>query len=441
VSELPQGWAVASIADLTSKPDAVDWDRWPASTFTYIDISSIDSRSARVAAPKELERAAAPSRARQIVRSGDTLFSTVRTYLRNIGYVDDTFDGQIASTGFCVLRPAVGVHPRYVFYYSQSSSFIRDISGQQRGVSYPAVTDGQVRSMPIPIPPTEEQTRIVAAIEEQFSRLDAGLAALERVRQNLKRMRASILAHEFSSIAVTAPRVPGRDLFSFVTSGSRGWATYYSVEGSLFLRIGNIPRSGIDLDLHDLQRVQPPANAEGTRTQVHAGDVLISITADLGRVAVVPPTFETAYINQHVALARPKSGIEARYLAWYLASPKGLQQWDKLRRGATKIGLGLDDIRAIDVPMPSVEIQKVTADRIDRGWIAVQAAESEVSRAVHRMDALRSAVLSGAFSGKLVPQDPSDEPASVLLERIAIDRWSSHGHKLRKLSARQEALL
>jgi Type I restriction modification DNA specificity domain len=331
-----------------------------------------------------------------------------------------------------VLSVSGGLNPD--FLYHQFPLLLPKSRGYGRHYQFLAKSD-------VAVAPAAEQERIVAAIEEQFSRLDAGVAALERVRQNLKRMRASILAHEFSSIAVTAPRVPGRDLFSFVTSGSRGWATYYSVEGSLFLRIGNIPRSGIDLDLHDLQRVQPPANAEGTRTQVHAGDVLISITADLGRVAVVPPTFETAYINQHVALARPKSGIEARYLAWYLASPKGLQQWDKLRRGATKIGLGLDDIRAIDVPMPSVEIQKVTADRIDRGWIAVQAAESEVSRAVHRMDALRSAVLSGAFSGKLVPQDPSDEPASVLLERIAIDRWSSHGHKLRKLSARQEALL
>lgn len=90
----------------------------------------------------------------------------------------------------------------------------------------------------------------------------------------------------------------------FVTKGLRGWAQYYSTEGALFLRIGNLTRQHINMRFDDVIRVTPPESAEGERTYVEAGDLLISITADLGIVAVIPAGFETAYVNQHIALTR-----------------------------------------------------------------------------------------------------------------------------------------
>ena len=94
------------------------------------------------------------------------------------------------------------------------------------------------------------------------------------------------------------------ELLSFVTSGSRGWAKYYSDTGPLFLRIGNLDHGSISLDLSETQRVQPPSGAEGLRTRVAAGDLLISITADVGMVALAPAEIEEAYINQHVGSKR-----------------------------------------------------------------------------------------------------------------------------------------
>ena len=120
--------------------------------------------------------------------------------------------------------------------------------------------------------------------------------------------------------------VKSQDLFSFVTSGSRGWAKYYSDEGPVFLRIGNLDHASISLDLEKLQRVSPPDSAETERTRVQTGDLLISVTADVGMVGLVPDGFETAHINQHIALSRPIEGIERRYLAWYLASEAGGQK-------------------------------------------------------------------------------------------------------------------
>jgi len=290
------------------------------------------------------------------------------------------------------------------------------------------INQSHLRSISLPLPPRAEQERIVAAIEEQFSRLDAGVAALERVRGNLKRIWAAVLMHAFGQLG-NATLASGDELFSLVTSGSRGWARYYSPKGAMFIRIGNVPRNGIDLDLTETQHVRPPATAEGRRTQVQPGDILISITADLGRVAVMPPTIGEAYVNQHIALARPTDAALPRYLGWYLASPLGLRQWDKLRRGATKIGLGLDDIRAVRIPVPSVEVQQSSVDYIETAWAGLQWLEESLTESKRRSDGLRSSILAAAFSGNLVPQDLADGPALMLLERVVAERASSGNQK------------
>src|ERR1700679_847760 len=101
-----------------------------------------------------------------------------------------------------------------------------------------------------------------------------------------------------------------KDLLPYVASGSRGWAPYYSADGTLFLRISNLDHGTISIDLSDKRHVRPPASSEGTRTRVQVGDLLVSITADVGMVGLVQEEIGEAYINQHIALARPVEGID-----------------------------------------------------------------------------------------------------------------------------------
>jgi type I restriction enzyme S subunit len=111
--------------------------------------------------------------------------------------VPTSLDGEIASTGFAVLRPANGVEPRYLFYKAISRDFVAALTGEQYGVSYPAVRDEQVRAQPFELPPTNEQSRIVAKIEELFSELDKGIESLTTAREQLKVYRQSILKDAF----------------------------------------------------------------------------------------------------------------------------------------------------------------------------------------------------------------------------------------------------
>jgi type I restriction enzyme S subunit len=212
----------------------------------------------------------------------------------------------------------------------------------------------------------------------------------------------------------------------FVTSGSRGWADFYSDTGPIFLRVGNLDRYTIDMDLSELSHVMPPEGAEGTRTAAVHGDILISITADVGMVGIVPDGLGDAYVNQHIALCRPLPMLNVRALAYALTDPKGLQKIVReIQYGATKASLSLNQVRSLPVPLPPLAEQAVIASRLDSALAIVQQIEKQASVLLARQQDLNESLLAKAFRGELVPQDPDDEPASVLLERIRAEREST----------------
>lgn len=150
-----------------------------------------------------------------------------------------------------------------------------------------------------------------------------------------------------------------KNVSRFITSGSRGWAEFYSETGPIFLRIGNLSIHTIDLRLDKIQRVQPPVGAEGERTKVVANDLLISITALLGAVGVVPASVEEAYVNQHTALIKLRlNQIHPRWAAYCLYSPVGKHQFGMLTNGGTKEGLTLGDVGALTILLPPLPEQQ-----------------------------------------------------------------------------------
>ena len=194
---LPDGWIECSIGEVTVAVSKIDPRTDSDRAIDYIDISGIDNARHVVSSVKQYRLGEAPSRARQIVRTGDVLFSTVRPYLRNIARVPSDYDKQVASTGFSVLRPAKGVCPGFLFYLAVSDELVNAVAGLQYGVSYPAVKDEQVREQRLWLPPAEEQYRIVAKIEELFSELDKGVESLKTARRQLEAYRQSVLKHAF----------------------------------------------------------------------------------------------------------------------------------------------------------------------------------------------------------------------------------------------------
>lgn len=364
-------------------------------TFRYVDLSSVSQEKKAIVRVNELPTSEAPSRARQLVNAGDVLVSTVRPNLNGVAYVTTDFDGCTASTGFCVLRPREGrLSGRYLFNWVRSPSFVKDMVSKATGASYPAVNDKVVKASYIPLPPLDEQRRIAAILDEA-----------DRLRQKRKQAIAlldsltqSIFLDMFGD-PVTNPNgwdvLPMSEFEEFLTSGSRGWAKYYADNGKLFLRIQNL--KGGQLSLEDTVFVAAPDNAEAKRTSVRAGDILISITADLGRIAVVPKSVDgLAHINQHIALFRPE-GICSEYLAAYLASSGGKRQFASLNRQGVKAGLNFQNIRDLQILIPPAEIQNRYAELVS----STRQRIFNVSKTSPVFDHLFTSLQHRAFTGDL----------------------------------------
>ena len=161
--------------------------------FTYVDIGSIDRETKRISDAKRLPAHKAPSRAKQVLKSGDVLVSMTRPNLNAVAMVPPELDGAVGSTGFHVLRAKEDVEPAFLYYAVQSNTFIDSLCEKVQGALYPAVRPRDISSFILPPYSLAEQRRIVAEIEQQFTRLDAGVAALRRTQANLKRYRAAVL--------------------------------------------------------------------------------------------------------------------------------------------------------------------------------------------------------------------------------------------------------
>lgn len=195
--ELPNGWRWVKLGDVVSDIERVDPKKNPDREFLYIDIAAIDNNQQRITNPKKYLGKNAPSRARQLVKCGDILFSTVRTYLKNIAVVNEMYNEQIASTGFCVIRPQTNIDNRFIFWYVQTDYFLNPLNQIHRGTNYPAVRDSDVLSQCLPLPPLAEQHQIVSEIERRFSVIEQIEKIVDQSLKQAERLRQSILKRAF----------------------------------------------------------------------------------------------------------------------------------------------------------------------------------------------------------------------------------------------------
>ena len=364
---------------------------------------------------------------------GDVLFAKITPCMENgkFAVARGLRNGLgVGSTEFHVIRCPQGLEAKYVFYLLLQQSTRK----RARAVMSGAV--GQLRvpadflfELAIPVPPAAEQMRIVAEIEKQLTRLDTAVAALEGARANVKLYRASLL-----KAAIDGHLVPHRqsefrtslgELAVLITSGSRGWAEYYADKGPFFIRAQDINTDSLRLD--SAARVRLPERAEGIRTRVAPGDLLVTITgANVAKTALVAWGIGEAYVSQHIALIRLKDPANAKFIYYWLVSPAhGRRALEAQAYGAGKPGLNLTQLRDLIIALPARLDQDSLIAALERRTSILEALEAAVDNALVRADRLRQSVLMRAFEGRLVSQDRKDEPASALLQRIRAERLGS----------------
>jgi type I restriction enzyme, S subunit len=280
---------------------------------------------------------------------------------------------------------------RFLFYAlcNQVSNLIaRGVGGAQ-----PNISQGVVKDLKLALPPLPEQRRIAEVLdrtEALRAKRRAALAQLDSLTQSL----FLDLFGDPTTIQQEWPTKKLGELLDFLTSGSRGWAEHYAESGDLFLRIQNVRRD--ELLLEDIAYVKAPDTAEAKRTRVQAGDVLLSITADLGRTAVVPEELGPAFINQHLSILRTKAPVP-RFLSAYFASPAGQRQVSGRNRQGVKAGLNFEDIRSFVIPVPPIEKQREFARQVQ----VVEKLKTAQRASLAELDALFASLQHRAFRGEL----------------------------------------
>lgn len=184
-----------------------------------------------------------------------------------------------------------------------------------------------------------------------------------------------------------------------ITSGSRGWARYYSDSGAKFIRIGSLTREHVNLRYENLQYVQPPDSSETKRTVLETGDLLISITADLGIIGVVPHDLGEAYINQHIALVKlDKESFNPYFVGNLLSGFQAQKYFSNLNDSGAKAGLNLKTIAAFPVVFPKKEEQDRIAEIILKADKIIQAKKIERKKLLGIKTGLMQDLLSGEVS-------------------------------------------
>lgn len=250
------------------------------------------------------------------------------------------------------------------------------IKKEAQGTKVYQISAARLRGIGVTYPNDKaEQQKIV----DCMTSLDEVIAAQGRKVKVLKAHKRGLMQQLFPREGETRPRLrfpefrnapeweDGRvgDTLPFVTSGSRGWAAYYADTGPLFVRITNLSRSSILLDLSDSKFVAlPPEATEGVRTQLKLGDVLISITADTGIIGYVDDSVQSpAYINQHIALVRfDGSKVLGRFAAYFLASEVSQRQFRGSTDSGAKAGMNLLAVQSMKLQLPVLAEQNRIAD-------------------------------------------------------------------------------
>jgi type I restriction enzyme S subunit len=338
--------------------------------------------------PRKLTKGGLSSCAASILPPGSVLFSSRAP----IGHVAINTVPMATNQGFKSFVPNTDkLEAKFLFYWLRANRSY--LEGLGVGATFKEVSKAIVSKIKVPVPPLPEQRRIAAILDQA----DALRAKRREALAQLDSLTQSIFIEMFGgaqTIHEKWPVKPLGEMLEFLTSGSRGWAEYYAETGAFFLRIQNVCRD--ELDLTDVAYVSAPDSAEARRTEVREGDVLLSITADLGRTAVVPPNIGKAHINQHLSILRTKA-VVPRYLSAFLASLAGQREVMGRNKQGVKAGLNFDDIRSFRIPIPPSNLQQEFVARAEK----VKQQCKHHHQSLNELDSLFSSLQHRAFRGEL----------------------------------------
>lgn len=407
---LPDGWEWQELADVVVKTENLNPLKHADQLWTYIDISSVDRDRFAVTDPKEILGKDAPSRAKKHVQLNDVIFATTRPNLKNIALVRDEYISPVASTGFCILRANKKVLPAYLFYFVTTDFVQAQIEPYVGGASYPAITDGNLKKAPIPIPSIEEQKRIVAKLDALLTRIDTAIENLQESIRLADALFSSALNRVFnpSGTKVNFDSCYGlpegwdwRTVNDLSTKIQYGHTAKAADKGNAqFLRITDIQDNNIDwlgvpfVDLKE-KEIEKYALKDNDLVFARSG-------ATAGKsILIKEPPRNAIFASYLIRIVPDKETIQPEYLELFFKSPA---YWDIVKAnaaGAAQPNINGTKLGEFKVPTPSMEIQKRIVDEMSSLSARVTELKKELRDKVYFIESAKSSILNSAFKGEL----------------------------------------
>ena len=273
------------------------------------------------------------------------------------------------------------VSKEYLCYFMRSNAYYTKLLGSVTGTTRKRISRKNLGNIELEIPPKEEQTDVVSQLERLINVINSRNKELQLLDDLIKARFVEMFGDPIDNSKGYAVHQLSEYITS-LTSGSRGWAQYCVDDGDeWFIAIKNV--KGCHIFTDNMQSVNAPDNAEAKRTKVQEGDLLISITADLGRTGVVTKEIAEhgAYINQHLSCIRiNRDVLNPLFVAHYMESPAGKEQFAVKNQSAVKAGLNFNSINSLKLIVPPLVEQNKFIDfieQVDKSKVAVQKALDE----------------------------------------------------------------
>lgn len=423
--EVPENWVWVYGKNIfmpmeSRKPDGED--------FYYIDIDAIDNNNQVVTEAKKIKTAQAPSRASRKLHTGDTVFSLVRPYLKNIAYIDVQLSDCIASTGFFVCTPNAALNDKYLYRLMVSSYVVDGLNKHMKGDNSPSIRKDDIENYHFPLPPLSEQQRIVERIEELFAKLDEAKERLQEVADSFAVRKAAILHKAFTGELTKQWRCENgvsdeswveKTIGEICSSLKYGTSKKSSDDGKVVvLRMGNLQNG--EIDWSNLAYTSDEEDIK--KYLLKSGDVLFNRTNSpelVGKTSIYRGEMPAIYAGYLIKLDYEKNIVVGDYLNYYLNSSKAKEYYMQVKTdGVSQSNINAKKIGEFEIPLPTLPEQHEIVRLIDNLLARERSAQQATEQALASIDLMKKSILARAFRGELGTNKASEASALELLRQV-----------------------
>ena len=442
--ELPQGWANVELQNISNVVDSAHkTPKYSLEGIPMVRVTDVKHRFLDLTKTKKVSKEIFKEFTKKYTpKKNDIIMTRVGTY-GACSFVN-------TDESFCLGQNTIVINStftNFLYYFFNSEIIKNQIEKNVVGSSQKTISLKHIRELNILLPPLNEQKRIVSKIEELFSKIDSTKQSMEHTKLQLEQYRSSLLKSAFEGKLTEKWREQNKDNIQEIPNNDQlpfGWikttVNELSTKEKTAIRMGPF---GSSLKKHELVnsgiRVLWIENIVNNKFEyktgkfitkekfqqlsgfrVKANDILVTMMGTIGRTAIVPNDIGTAIISSHLLKISGEPSIcISKFLTLSLrGNPHVLKQLERKASGVVMKGLNTKIIKNIELSLPSLEEQKEIISQIEQGFSLIDNTSQMIHSTLQKLQTMKISVLKQAFEGKLVPQDPNDEPASVLLEKI-----------------------